>query len=161
MIPAYDAIAREEANRVYAGTYISHDGLIVITTDPGKPGLGIGPWISNGTDMVLESLKLVAGPDADPNIWPKVKAEARLYYTQLESSAVGGGFRQSWKAVYEDTHGKTEGTQMFSSTCGSWVGVTAITYGSLSLDAFVFNFDTYGKVVSIENLALRTKLYKM
>ena len=90
-----------------------------------------------------------------------MRAEARLYYTQLESKRPGGGRRQSWKAVFEDTGGPPPGQQLWSSVCGSWVGITGVTYDSLPLDEFIFNFDSAGKVISLENLALRSKLYKV
>lgn len=50
---------------------------------------------------------------------------------------------------------------LFSTGCGAWVGLTGVTYGSLPLDEFVFDFDSDGKVRSITNLALRSTLYKV
>jgi hypothetical protein len=164
LIPAYDAVARDEADKLFSGTYVGQSGAngtvggnssLTITTDPGKPGLGIGPWISNGTNMIEMALQLAAGSTAKP-----ARAEARLYYTQLESGTAGGK-RQAWKAVFEDTGGPAAGQQLWSTDCGSWVSVTGVTYASLPLDEFIFNFDGSGKVVSIENLALRSKLYKV
>ena len=166
LIPAYDAAARDEADALYSGTYVNRGGdgwnntvtnsSLVISTSPDKPGLGIGPWISNGTNMVEMAIKLSAGADVIP-----VRAEARLYYTQLESQVEGGGKRQSWKAVFEDTGGPSSGQQLWSTDCGAWVGVTGVTYASLPLDEFIFNFGKDGKVESVENLALRSRLWKV
>ncbi|KAF1850311.1 beta-lactamase/transpeptidase-like protein [Cucurbitaria berberidis CBS 394.84] len=161
VIPAYDAVARDEADKLFSGTYAARDGPITrswltITTDPNKPGLGIGPWISNGTDMVDMATKLQAGTD-----YTTINAEARLYYTQLESPMANGGKKQAWKAVYEDTGRPAAGPQLWSTDCAAWVSVTGITYGSLPLDEFVFFFDKSGKVVSVTNLALRSTLYKL
>lgn len=166
IIPAYDAVARDEADKLFSGTYVSLErfnqtsalvgrSFITINTDPTKPGLGVHQWVSNGTDMVQAAVKLQAGTDYKP-----VSAETRLYYTQLESKVQGGGKRQSWKAVFEDTGAVDIGPQYWSTNCGSWVSVTGITYASMPLDEFIFNFDSTGKVVSVENLALRSKLYK-
>ena len=165
LIPAYDAVARDEADKLYSGTYVSRSSggvngtanstSLTITTDAGKPGLGIGPWMSNGTNMIEMALKLAAGSDVSPK-----RAEARLYYTTLESST-SSGKRQAWKAVFEDTGGAAAGQQLWSTDCGAWVGVTGVTYGSLPLDEFIFNFDGSGKVVSLENLAMRSTLYKV
>lgn len=160
LIPAYDAVARDEADKLYSGIYVSQDSLIIISTDPEKPGLGVGPWISNGTDMVEMAIKLQAGSYSKPLV-AEVRAETRLYYTQLESKSSNGGKRQSWKAVFENTGGPAAGQQLFSTSCAAWVGVTGITYDSLPLDEFVFNFDSTDKVVSVENLALRSTLYKV
>jgi hypothetical protein len=162
LIPAYDAVVRDEADKLYSGHYVARDiqngttlnSSITISTDPGKPGLGIGPWISNGTDMLDMAIRLQAGTDHSAN-----KAEGRLYYTQLETKT-DSGKRQAFKAVFEDTGYTGIGQQMFSTDCGSWVSVTSTTYASLPLDEFIFNFDKSGKVVSVENLALRITLYK-
>lgn len=163
LIPAYDAVARDEANKLYGGRYSSKElrngtyinSTLTISVDPGKPGMGVGPWISNGTDMVDMAIRLQAGSDRSG-----IKPEVRLYYTQLESKTADGGKRQSFKAIFEDTGGPALGQQLFSTDCGAWVGITGVTYASMPLDAFVFNLDKSGKVVSIENLALRMKLYK-
>jgi hypothetical protein len=162
LIPAYDAVVRDEADKAYSGLYVAKDmsngtalnSSITITTDSGKPGLGIGPWISNGTDMLDMAIRLQAGTDHSAT-----KAEGRLYYTQLETKTENGK-RQSFKAVFEDTGYAGIGQQMFSTDCGSWVSVTSTTYASLPLDEFIFNFDKSGKVVSVDNLALRVTLYK-
>jgi hypothetical protein len=50
---------------------------------------------------------------------------------------------------------------LWSTDCGAWVGVTGVTYGSLPLDEFIFNMDSAGKVVSVDNLALRLTYYKI
>jgi len=162
LIPAYDAVVRDEADKVYSGLYVAKDmsngttlnSSITITTDPGKPGLGIGPWISNGTDMLDMAIRLQAGTNHSAS-----KAEGRLYYTQLETKTKTGK-RQAFKAVFEDTGYDGIGQQMFSTDCGSWVSVTSTTYASLPLDEFIFKFDKSGEVVSVENLALRVTLYK-
>ena len=164
LIPAYDAVARDEADKKYSGTYVAPaastngtlgNSSLTISTDPNKPGLGVGPWTSNGTDMVEAAIKLQGGSDQTPR-----KAETRLYYTQLDKKATDGSIRQAWKAVFEDTGGPAAGQQLWSTDCGAWVGITGITYGSLPLDEFIFNIDSSGKVVSVENLALRTTYYK-
>ncbi|KAF2845412.1 beta-lactamase family protein-like protein [Plenodomus tracheiphilus IPT5] len=165
LIPAYDAVARDEADKIYSGTYVGQQtadmelatrSWLTISTDPNKPGLGVSPWFSNGTDMLELAIKLQSGSDDKPR-----RPETRLYYTQLESQTKNGGKRQAWKAVFEDTGGLPSGRQLFSTDCGAWVGITGITYGSLPLDEFIFNFDNEGRVVSVTNLALRSTLYKL
>ncbi|KAF1930189.1 beta-lactamase/transpeptidase-like protein [Didymella exigua CBS 183.55] len=163
LIPAYDEAARDEANEIYSGIYVSHgpdampNSSLVITTDPKKPGLGIISWTSNGTDMIETAIQLQTGSNATAS-----RAEARLYYTQLETRVKNGEKRQSWKAVFEDTgYPSAPGPILFSTGCGAWVGQTGVTYGSLPLDEFVFDFDSSGNVRSITNLALRTTLHKV
>lgn len=159
LIPAYDAVARDEADRTFSGTYVQQDGLsgsISISTSANKPGLGISRWISNGTDMLRTALALQTGSPPSKLVYP----EARLYYTMLDGKTANGT-RQSFKAVFEDTGIPAAGPQMFSTDCGSWVGVTAVTYGSLPLDEFIFNRDADGNVVSVENLAIRATYWKV
>lgn len=156
LIPAYNDATLSEADSLYSGTYMSIDGNseLTISTDPHKPGLGVGPWLNNGTNMVEMAFRMQAGSTSRP-----INPETRLYYTQLESKT-SRGKRQAWKAVFEDTGGPAAGQQLFSTDCGAWVGITGVTYGALPLDEFIFNLDFTGKVVSVENLALRKKLYK-
>jgi hypothetical protein len=166
LIPAYDAVARDEADKKYSGTYVARPSFVngtagnssslTISTDTNKPGLGVGPWTSNGANMVDMAIKLQSGSDYTPE-----GAEARLYYTQLDAKTSDGGMRQSWKAVFEITSGAAAGQQLWSTDCGAWVGVTGVTYGSLPLDEFIFNIDSTGKVVSVDNLALRLTYYKV
>lgn len=163
LIPAYDAAARDEANEIYSGIYVGYgssampNSSLIITTDPKKPGLGIVSWTSNGTAMIETAIQLQKGSNTTA-----ARAEARLYYTQLETRARNGQKRQSWKAVFEDTGlPSAAGPMLFSTGCGAWVGLTGVTYGSLPLDEFVFDFDSDGKVRSITNLALRATLYKV
>lgn len=159
VIPAYDYIARDEADKTYSGVYSSNSGLnssLTISTNSSKPGLGIGPWISNGTDMVDYGLRLNTGSST-----PGAQPEVRLYYSKREAVAADGSKRQAFKAVFEDTgFPPTEG-KMFSTDCASWLALTGVTYGAQPLDEFVFNLDPSGNVVSLENVALRDTLYKV
>jgi hypothetical protein len=97
LIGAYDTVARMEANAIYSGTYTANNGTswMTISTDPSKPGLGVGPWISNGVDMVSTAYKLQSGIPG-----PLIRPEVRLYYTQLgrwwKTTSVEGGIRGDW-----------------------------------------------------------------
>lgn len=164
LIPAYQAVVRDEASKIYGGRYSSTamgkngtllDSTLTITVSDSKPGLGLENFISNGTDMTNMAIELALGQFYTP-----VKPEARLYYTELEADTPDGGKRQAFKAVFEELAGPALGQPMWSTDCGSWVGQTAVTYGSLPLDQFIFNLDKNGDVVSVENLALRITLYK-
>ncbi|OCL14694.1 beta-lactamase/transpeptidase-like protein [Glonium stellatum] len=178
LFPALDTAARDEALAVYGGTYTSNaiqklnssltyhspltsnssltlNSSLTINTDPDRPGLGVDPWISNGTDMVdwalrLQSFSSVRG----------ITPQARLYYTGLETVAADGSKKQAFKAVFEDVGYPSLEGRLFSTDCGSWVDVTGVTYGSLPLDQFIFHFNSKGNVVSVENVGLRVQLYK-
>jgi hypothetical protein len=132
LIPAYDAVARDEADKKYSGVYVAQ------------------PLFVNGTAGNSSSLTI----STDAN-------KPGLDYTQLDAKTSNGGMRQSWKAIFEITSGAAAGQQLWSTDCGAWVGVTGVTYGSLPLDEFIFNIDSTGKVVSVDNLALRLTYYKV
>lgn len=162
LIPAYDAVARDEADRSFSGTYVQRganatNSTIQISTSPNKPGLGLSRWTSNSTDMLTMALVLQSGASPSALKTP----EARLYYTLLDSKTLSGGTRQAFKAVFEDTGSPAVGQQLWSTDCGAWVGVTGVTYGSLPLDEFVFERNAKGEVISVENLGARAKYWKV
>lgn len=183
LLPAFDAASRNEADLLYSGTYVSEplsglNSTMHISTDPHKPGLGIESWRHNGTDMVPFAVALQSGAPGTP-----VHPEIRLYYTQLEDEIppyppssypnppsspfdplapiFANGKTQAWKAVFEDTGLPNLGLGLFSTQCGAWVGLTGVTYASMPLDEFVFEFNAAGQVVSVVNTALRTRLWKV
>ncbi|KAF1912819.1 beta-lactamase/transpeptidase-like protein [Ampelomyces quisqualis] len=159
LLPAYLSAARAEAHLLFAGTYVALDGTnssLSIATDARKPGLGVEAWTHNSTDFIPLAVQLLAGTPAPPRA-----PEVRLYFNQLVSATPWRGKRQAWRAVFEDTGATYKGNGLWSTECGNWVGVTGITYGSLPLDEFVFEFDGAGRVVSVTNVALRVTLWKV
>lgn len=161
LLPALETAAREQAQDTYGGTYSNGgNSSLEITTQPDRPGLGIENWVSNGTDMQYVSVVLAAG-------YSPVNPSIRLYPTGLETVIPGEmnrdtgraatkGKRVAYKAVFEDLNVPARNPlSMFSTDCGSWVSLTGVTYGSMPLDQFFFEVDGNGKVVSVENAALR------
>jgi hypothetical protein len=155
LLPALESAAREQADATYAGSYsnAAANSTMRITTQADRPGLGIEQWTSNGTDMAYVAVALQGQ-------YTPVKPTIRLYPTGLETARADGGKRVAFKATYEDLQVPSKPNSMFSTDCGSWVGFTAVTYGSMPLDQFTFDVDAQGKVVSIEPIALRVKLQK-
>ncbi|EGZ77047.1 beta-lactamase/transpeptidase-like protein [Neurospora tetrasperma FGSC 2509] len=170
LLPALEAAAREQAQDTYGGSYYSNsngvgNSSLKITTQPDRPGLGIENWVSNGTDMQYMATVLAAG-------YAPVNPSIRLYPTGLETVIPGEmdrkngraatqGKRVAYKAVFEDLNVPSRTPpSMFSTDCGSWVSLTGVTYGSMPLDQFFFEVDGSGKVVSIENAALRMVMRK-
>lgn len=158
IVPALEAAAREQAQAKYAGVYQSdpatnNNSSLRLTTQPDRPGLGIENWISNGTDMQAIAVVLAAG-------YAPVTPSIRLYPTGLETVRADGSKRAAFKAVFEDLALPARTDTMFSTDCGSWVSLTGVTYGTQPLDQFVFEFGKDGRVMSIENLALRAVMSK-
>jgi len=55
-LPTLQGVARVAANYTYGGTYRSADpgvnSSVTISVDEARPGLGVGPWVSNGTNLM-------------------------------------------------------------------------------------------------------------
>ncbi|KAK8017738.1 beta-lactamase/transpeptidase-like protein [Apiospora rasikravindrae] len=158
LVPALEEAARMEADAMYAGTYSANssaslNSTIVLSTESGRPGLGIDRWVSNGTDMVPVAIRYtlnynVTGP------------ALRLYPTGLEKRNDDGSRKVAFKAMIQDRGATDHAADMFSTNCGTWVGQTTAVYASMPLDQFVFHLDAEGGVKSIESLALRAVLDK-
>lgn len=160
ILPKLEQVAREEADRVYGGTYtftntnVTINSTITFTTDPDRPGLGVENWISNGTDMqpIAFQFTLPGVNVTDPSI--------RIFPTGLETTNSDGSKKVAFKAVIENLGDYDHAKDMFSTNCGKWVTQSAVKYGSKALDTFVFEMDGSGNVVSVQNMALRIKLKK-
>jgi hypothetical protein len=161
-LPTLLGIARVQANYTYAGNYASADASLnsslTISVDETRPGLGLGPWISNGTNLM--GLAVVLGQNITQEYWEKIQPSARLYPTGLWDAAPDGGSRVGFKAVFEDLS-LPNVTKPFTTDCSTWVSVAGVVYGSQPLDEFIFDFDKTGVVVAVENAALRNRLVKV
>ena len=80
MLPVLDGIAKEQAACHYAGQYASAYGnsSLTLATAPGRPGLLVKQWISDGVDFT--ALLATLQPD--------------LIYRIVPNQLFGG--RQSW-----------------------------------------------------------------
>ena len=149
LFPAIEAAAKDNTAVTFAGTYKATNGLnssISILTDV-LPGLNIQSWVSNGTNA-LEAYLAVSG-------LTNVNSTVRLYPTNLfQDSPKQQAFRVADVLPRNSTGG------VFSSGCGTWVGVDVPTYGNVGVDEFVFHFDEYGRGVSVEPRAFRITLKK-
>ena len=133
---------------------------LTISTSSDKPGLGVYDWVSNGIDMSL--IAVAIGSNITKDYFDKVKPSVRLYPTTFEEKLPDGkGKRVAFKAVFEDIGLPDKKNGSMSTDCATWVGVTGVVYGKKPLDMFIFDFDASGKVVSLENAALRVKMDKI
>ncbi|KAK4222503.1 beta-lactamase-like protein 2 [Podospora fimiseda] len=189
-VPTYMYVARSQAAETYAGEYrfvpsaasnnntsnftrgsyrrFANDSTplaptnlnssLIIAIEPSKPGMGVYNWISNGTEMSYIAVAINA--NITDEYLKKIDPSVRMYPTGLEQKLPNGGKRVAFKAVFEDLSLPAK-SNSFSSDCATWVGVTAVVYGSRPLDLFIFDFDKNGKVKSVENAALRARLEKV
>ncbi|KAI1341103.1 beta-lactamase/transpeptidase-like protein [Xylariaceae sp. FL0016] len=161
-LPTMVNMARIEANFTYGGTYASVDASVnsslTISVDPEKPGLGLDPWISNGTDLLW--LSVAMGQNVSKAYWSKIRPSARLYPTGLWDATPGGGKRVAFRAVFEDLS-LPNISNPFTTDCSTWVNVAGLAYGSKPLDEFIFDLNEEGNVTAVENAALRNRLEKI
>lgn len=149
LLPALEAVAKNQATARFAGDYAATDGTnssIAITTDDG-PGLLVTSWVNNGIDMFQSLMTL--GHIKDRSLF-----SIRLYPTGLESPG-----RISFRALMPPTL-STAGNGPFTSSCITWVAVDAQIYGNVGVDEFMFHLDPSGDVESISPRVLRTTLAK-
>ncbi|KAI1760056.1 beta-lactamase/transpeptidase-like protein [Hypoxylon sp. FL1150] len=161
-LPTMVNIARIQANETYVGTYINSDPAVnssmSIVVDRQAPGLSLGSWISNGTNLLWYSIAL--SQNVTKEYWGKILPSARLYPTGLWDATSDGGKRVAFKAVFEDLS-LANASKPFTTDCSTWVTVAGIVYGSKPLDQFIFNINAVGNVTSVENAALRNRLDKV
>ncbi|ETS73636.1 hypothetical protein PFICI_14582 [Pestalotiopsis fici W106-1] len=166
MVPAVTAAAKSQAATKFNGVYtapanVTNGGklnrplnsTITIATD-GKPGLSVDRWISNGTDFRnnVVALQLTYQPTI-PSI--------RLYPGGLYTDEADGGKAIKFKAIFEDLAVGQQVDKMFSTDCGSWVGVESVLYASTSADDLIFHQNAAGAVTGIEIPSLRITLPKV
>ncbi|KAI1274718.1 beta-lactamase/transpeptidase-like protein [Xylaria sp. FL0933] len=159
-LPTLHAIARNQANITYAGVYTSDtaNSSLTISVDEDHPGLGVGPWVSNGVNMMGLSVALAGNISA--NYWGDMQPSVRLYPSGLWDPLANGGRRVGFKATFEDI--SLPGVaNPYTTDCSTWVTVSGIAYGSQPLDEFIFEFDGNETVVAVENAALRNRLVKV
>lgn len=156
LLPAMAQAVRTEAQQIYGGHYVTANGnnSVTIDTDPGSLGLGISSWMSNGADMRMVYNGLALGTYSST-------FTLRLYPTELQNVEADGSKQWLFKAVPEDPNAHGSDGTTFLAACGTWIGPSAFVYSSQALDSFVFGVDASGKVVSVENLALRETYLKV
>lgn len=170
-VPAVQEAAKTQALGKYGGVYSASNttsnttalfanttttalnSSLTITTDD-YAGLSISQWFSNGTDFhnIVVALQVTYSPGL---------ASIRLYPTDLSTPTADGGKKTVFKAVFEDLDVSPQTDKMFSTDCGSWVGVESVIYGSQSADELIFYENADGVVTSVESPALRITLTKV
>ncbi|KAI1634075.1 beta-lactamase/transpeptidase-like protein [Biscogniauxia mediterranea] len=156
LLPAVEQAAREEADALYSGHYVSPDSSMnssmTITTDE-KPGLSITQWFSNGTNFQWIATVL-------QNEYASVTPSTRLYPSGLEGAGADGGKRVVFKVLFEDASAPSRENKMFSTDCGTWITVESVIYGSAAMDELIFNLNSAGQVLSVTSPSLRITLNK-
>ncbi|KAI1162095.1 beta-lactamase/transpeptidase-like protein [Nemania serpens] len=150
LLPALEAIAKEQANAKFAGRYTSATAgantSITVTTDnsaaDGFKGLRVTEYIVSGVDLLASVFALFG--DVDLRLVPN-----HLY----------GGSRVGFSAVYQPQT-KTLPKDQFYWPCESWLDIDDYTYASVPLGLTAFDVDRDGNATSVRLVAVRETLGK-
>lgn len=152
LFPAVGNATRQQADAKYAGTYTSADAelnsTLTISTQPGKPGLVVSGWISNGTSIDIPLSQFLGESEG---------YDIRLYPTGLVSNTSPTRQQIGYYAIFDNTSNKSKGG-VFDTYCSSWISGLGL-YGNVEISDFVFEVED-GKVVSIKPKAFRAVLEK-
>ncbi|KAI1110398.1 beta-lactamase/transpeptidase-like protein [Nemania sp. NC0429] len=161
-LPTLQGIGRKAAQATYAGQYVSEatrvNSSLTISVDATHPGLGVGPWVSNGQDMM--GLVVALSQNVSSEYWDNIQASVRLYPSGLWDALPNGGRKVGFRAVFEDMALPVV-QKPYTTDCSTWVSVSGVAYGSQPLDLFIFEMDSAGRVVAVENAALRNRMVKV
>lgn len=155
LIPALESAAKEEADKVYTGTYSAQDNTTktnssLVLTVNGGPGLRLEQWISDSVDMfrVIEALSGIETLDI------------RLYPTGLQQRR-NGGLYQSFRAVFGSSAGSGESLGPVTGSSITWELVDSYKYANVGVDEFLFELNAgTGEVVNVSPRALRETLQR-
>jgi hypothetical protein len=151
VLPAVELAAKEEAEARFVGTFSApqSSGLntsITFTTDE-YPGLRVSNFVSNGTDQLGTLAAALASP-------PATYTDLRLYPNNLYHDGSHAGFTGSFEYLP-----KTIDTNVFSTSCVSWIDVGIPTWGTVGLADMVFEVEpSTGNATKVELKAYRVTL---
>jgi hypothetical protein len=150
LVPYADELAREQAEKKYAGMYTFADGkannTLVLSANDG-PGLSVDSLIING-GPVLPALAQSRG-------WSLENFSARLYPTDPDSL---GTDKENWRLLLDQNESSKK--QWAELDCMSWNLGDFARYVGEPLDTFTFHVES-GEVVGVELLGWRAKLNKV
>ncbi|KAI9655491.1 MAG: hypothetical protein M1829_000634 [Trizodia sp. TS-e1964] len=146
VLPAIEQVGKQQAKKVYEGTYKSQDTskptTIVLKVDNG-PGLSLEKWVNNGMTIYDSS--------NNPS-----RLAIRLYPTGLKSNpskssspdrppGQGISFRATSSYLPDKPESQPQGAEtsvsVFSDVCGSWLSIDGGAYGNIAMDDLVFYLD--------------------
>ena len=153
-LPVIYQISKEEAACTFGGVCKSTGNInssLSLVSDEG-PGLLIGTWISNGTDLLAVHQQVSKGA-----------VQARVYPTGLSSPAKSDNSTAevAWRGIFQPAPAVDltyRPRQIWNNDCATWFGVDAVAYGHNGVDDFVFQLDQHGKATSITPRAFRVNL---
>ncbi|KAL8808562.1 MAG: hypothetical protein Q9223_003982 [Gallowayella weberi] len=145
LVPAVEQVARDQAAHRITGSYVSADSAInssVSIEVEGCHRLVVRSWISNGTDFLATYTALLSQKNESGRM--------QLTPAMIERGKNG----EVWRSQFVQDRFSSEGiinTNLIED-------VDTMTYGSRSVDEFVFELDASGNAVELDLPAFRITL---
>ncbi len=163
VVPAADAVARQQAEAAFAGLYVSADapatGALRLVVDPVGPGLRVSEFRLHGEDLTQNASTFLSGR-------PPANATTRLYPSGLVSRSSNGSStaaRVSFRAIAapEPQRDAPSSASPDYACGGSWGGLDNPLYAGKGLDEFVFSIGADGYATKVEAPGWRLELHKV
>ncbi|KAK4194823.1 beta-lactamase-like protein-like protein 2 [Triangularia verruculosa] len=156
IVPALDAVTKQEANKNFAGVYHDQetDSVVHLEVDDG-PGLAIKKWIVRGFDVLgnFTFYNIAASGRTLPGI-------ARLYPSNLEA-----GSQKAWRMVFDQVD--DERGQVFNedavypdAQCVNWATMDRFNYNFVGLEEFAITIGRDGMAKCLSPLGFGVTLTK-
>ncbi|KAF5002436.1 hypothetical protein FGRMN_448 [Fusarium graminum] len=162
LLPAVEEAGKDEAEKMYAGTYADSKTNTTLTLSvDDDPGFSITNWTVRGVDIASTYLSFGLPPEFPA---PAGEVRFRLYPTGLESST-----ETSWRMMFIiGSEEETEATNALfvwpDATCNTWASIDRIVYQLLAHEHFVFTECGKGSdrvVKGLELVGYRVNLEKV
>jgi hypothetical protein len=154
IFPALEEAAREQADVAYAGTYSAAtngtEHKLKLSTEAGKPGLGLEKWTRNGSDILAALSQLANTPLTTDNF--------RILPTNIGRDIENGGSEVSWRAL-TSTSEPNEIRSVFDA-CGSWFAPESTAYGQHTIDQMLFSLGPDGIATKVSPRAWKAELLR-
>ena len=168
LAPALEWEAKEQAVGKYVGVYnatsaaasgggVSNSSLVLQADE--LPGLAITGFVSNSSDFlaVVAQDMGISRDEVSIRAYPtNLRSSVSSHIGTLNGTATRVAFNLMARAANQPA---TEGG-WFNVDCSSWFSADLFEYGGAPLEQLVFEVDSCGKVIAVENPALRVVMAK-
>lgn len=162
LLPALELAAKEEANKVFSGTYALQsskaNSSLVISTDEEGTGLKVSEWISNSVNMLEEVSAITEYPDLSIRLSPNGLRSQCGSQGRFSSPTTKVAFRAVFNSLASAAQ---QGIGPVTRSSSSWELVDRWEYGNIGIDEFLFEVDSRsGEAISLSPRSLRETLPK-
>ena len=159
LIPALDEVAKEEAQKNFAGTYMDEEtsSTVILSLDDG-PGLLVTELVMRDVDVLENYASYTATQGGAPST-DKIEITPRLYSSGLRADNQLG-FRAMFNpgSVEDDNQLEEQLPFIPDVSCNAFFQLDRVNYGMNAMEDFVFSVGEDGCADSLEARFWRVKL---